>query len=70
MVIAGVVLQDVTDVGRVGDQKPLARADLEVNDIAEPQGRAHEHARRIAPASSSEPRRGRPRGPGGTIPES
>src|SRR4030095_15050610 len=49
VVVARVVLEDVTDVGRVRDQVPVARADFQVHDIAEPARRVCEQSGRTAP---------------------
>src|SRR5688572_9880806 len=48
VIVAGVVLQDVADVGGVGDEIASPRADLQIGDVAETAGRLDEHAGRIA----------------------
>ena len=48
VIVAGVVLQDVADIGGVGDEIAAPRADLEVDDVAEAARGAHEDAGRIA----------------------
>src|SRR6185369_13090475 len=48
VIVARVVLQDVPDVGGVGQQVPATRADLEVDDVAEAASGPHEDAGRIA----------------------
>jgi hypothetical protein len=49
VVVARVVLEDVPDIGRIRDQKPASRRDLEVHDIAIATRRVEENAGRIAP---------------------
>ena len=49
VIVARVVLQDMTDVVRVRDEIAAPRTDLEVGDVAEAAGGLHEHAGRIAP---------------------
>ena len=48
VIVARVVLQDVTDIRGVRDEVATPRADLEVDDVAEATSRTHEHGRRIA----------------------
>ena len=48
VIVAGVVLQDVADIGGVGNEIASPRADLEVRDVAEAARRSHEDAGRIA----------------------
>ena len=48
VVVARVVLQNMTDIPRVGDQEAAPRANLEVNDVAEATSRTHEDGCGIA----------------------
>ena len=49
VIVARVVLQDMTNVRGVRDEVATSRADLEVDDVAEATSGTHEHGRRIAP---------------------
>ena len=48
VIVARVVLQDVTDVGGIGDEVAAPRTNLEVDDVAEAARGLHEDAGRIA----------------------
>ena len=67
LIVAGVVLEHMADVGGIADQEPAPVEDLEVHDVAEPLCGAHEDAGRIAPDRGQQAEDRNPARPGRTL---
>ena len=71
VIVARVVLQDVTHVRGVGNEVAASRADLEIGDVAEAMcGSSGTRRSDLRLTAGSMPRTGNPRGPGGSVADS
>jgi hypothetical protein len=60
VIVAGVVLEDVLDVGRIGREKPMVRAGLQVDEVAVSISGVEKRPDRIRPQMREYPKNGIP----------